>query len=59
MFGSVAYVHVPKELHKKWEPKSNKMFLVGYHGESKNYRLFNPLTDKIIVSRDVLFNEEA
>lgn len=35
------------------------MFLVGYQGESKNYRLFNPLTNKIIVSRDVIFNEKA
>lgn len=48
-----------RNLQKKWEPKSNKMFLVGYQGESKNYRLFNPLTNKIIVSRDVIFNEKA
>ena len=40
------------------------MFLVGYLSESKNYRLFNyrlfnPHNNKVIVSRDVIFNEKA
>jgi len=30
---------------------------VGYERESSNYRLYNPHTGKIIVSRDVSFNE--
>lgn len=33
------------------------MVLVGYNDESTNYRLFDPVTKKIKISRDVLFNE--
>lgn len=58
IFGSEAYMHVPDKLRKKLEPKSKKMIFVGYEKESKNYRLFDPLTKRIKVSRDVIFNEE-
>jgi len=40
--GSEAYVHVPKQLRKKWDKKSRKMILVGYQCDSCNYRLYNP-----------------
>lgn len=40
IFGSDAYVHISKEQRKKWDPKSRKLMLVGYHKESTNYRLF-------------------
>lgn len=33
------------------------MILVGYQGDSKNYRLYDEATDKVIVSRDVIFKE--
>jgi len=42
MFGSEAYVHVPKQLRKKWDKKSQKMILVNYQCDSYNYRLYNP-----------------
>lgn len=34
------------------------MLLVGYEGESSNYRVYDPVTKKVKVSRDVSFNEE-
>ncbi|KMQ86627.1 lectin receptor kinase [Lasius niger] len=37
VFGSDAYKNVPKEKRKKMDPKSEKMILVGYEGESTNY----------------------
>jgi len=30
---------------------------IGYSEESKTYRLYNPKTKKLIVSRDVIFEE--
>lgn len=57
IFGSDAYVHVPKEQRKKWDPKSKKLILVGYHNESTNYRLFNPATIQVITAKDVIINE--
>lgn len=34
------------------------MFL-GVSQESKAYRLYDPVTDKVVISRDVIFDEEA
>ncbi|KAG5878119.1 hypothetical protein JTB14_005766 [Gonioctena quinquepunctata] len=39
VFGAVAYMHCPKELAKKWTPRSGKMIFVGYEKDSCNYRL--------------------
>jgi len=58
-FGSDAYAHIPKQLRKKWDKKSQKLILVGYHADSCNYRLFDPHTDKIIISRDVAIHETS
>jgi len=35
-----------------------KCVFIGVSEESKAYRLYNPITKKIIISRDVLFDEE-
>jgi len=57
VFGFDAFVHVPKQLRKKWDRKSEKMLLVGYQADSCNYRLYNPRIRKIVVSRDVVVHE--
>lgn len=57
VFGSEAYVHVPKQSRKKWDKKSQKMILVGYQANSCNYRLYNPQTGRFMVSRDVVIHE--
>lgn len=58
IFGSDAFVHVPKQLRTKLEAKAKKKIFVGYQGDSKNYRLYDPITKRISVSRDVIFNEK-
>lgn len=57
IFGSEAYVHIPKQFTKKFDDRSKKVILVGYDGESSNYRVYNPMTKKVTVSHDVVFNE--
>ncbi|KAM0736918.1 Retrovirus-related Pol polyprotein from transposon TNT 1-94 [Formica fusca] len=57
VFGSTAYAHIPKQQCTKWDPRAEKLILVGYESESTNYRLFNPVTKKITVLRNVIFNE--
>lgn len=59
VFGCEAYLHVPDNLRKKLERKSRKFMLVGYDGESTNYRLYDPHTKEIKVSRNVIFNEAS
>ena len=58
IFGCVTYTHVPDELRKKLDIKGEKCIFVGYSDESKAYKLYNPSTKKVIISRDVKFIEE-
>ena len=58
-FVSEAYMHVPDQLRKKLVPKGTKMIFVGYDNNSTNYRLFDPVTKKIKISRNVSFNENS
>lgn len=57
VFGCIGYALIPSSLHQKLDSKSVKCILMGYSSESKAYKLYNPITCKVIVSRDVVFNE--
>ena len=57
MFGCIACVHVPDELRTKLDPKAEKCIFIGYSLEQKGYRCYNPVTRKLCVSRDVVFDE--
>ncbi|KAJ0865267.1 putative RNA-directed DNA polymerase [Helianthus annuus] len=57
VFGCPAYGLKPKHLRKKLEARSKKYVFVGYCPKSKAYRLFDVDTMKIVVSRDVIFDE--
>ncbi|KAG7203880.1 hypothetical protein KM043_013241 [Ampulex compressa] len=57
VFGCDAYKNIPKGQRKKFDPKSKKMILVGYDGESTNYRLWDAEDHKIHISCNVDFNE--
>ena len=59
VFGCLCYVLVPAEKRTKLEKRSMPGVFVGYSSVKKGYRIFDPLTKKIIVSRDVKFNEEG
>ncbi|BBG98549.1 ADP glucose pyrophosphorylase large subunit 1 [Prunus dulcis] len=59
IFGCIAYVHVPDEKRKKLDDKGEKCIFLGVSEHSKAYKLYNPATRKIIISRDVLFDEET
>lgn len=54
-FGSEVYVHVPKQLRKKWDSKGEHGLFLGYGETTKGYRIY--LTSKKIVDtkKDVIF----
>lgn len=58
VFGSEAYVHVPKEKRRALDKKSEKSFFVGYEGQ-KAYRFLNNKTCRITISRDTKFEEKC
>lgn len=57
VWGSIGHVHVPDVKRRKLDDKSMACVLVGFSEESKAYRLYNQTMKKMIVSRDVVFEE--
>ncbi|XP_073221582.1 uncharacterized protein [Cicer arietinum] len=57
VFGSVAFQHITGQLRKKLDDKSEMMLLVGYH-PTGGYKLFDVSSKKIVISRDVIVDEE-
>lgn len=58
VFGCVSHVHVSDARRTKLENKSFTCVLLGVSEESKAYRLYDPVSKKIVISRDVIFEEE-
>jgi hypothetical protein len=58
IFGYPVYTHVLVERRTKLEPSNRKGLFVGYSETSKAYRVYIPNQRKIIVSRDVKFEED-
>ena len=56
-FGCVAYMHIPKTDSSKLDSKSLKCKLVGYSDTQKAFRLLDPVSKKVKISRDVIFDE--
>ncbi|CAL8174177.1 unnamed protein product [Prunus armeniaca] len=59
IFGCLCYVHIPSEVRQKLDAKSTKGIFVGYAICEKGYRVYDLATKKIILSRDVVFDENA
>ena len=58
VFGCTAYALV-KTHSRKFDGKTEKYIFIGYSSESKAYKLYNPVSGKLTISRDVVFNEVA
>src|SRR5579871_7054501 len=57
VIGCTAYIHIPDKLRTKLDVKSKKCILVRYGTLQKGYRVWDPIKDTVIVSRDVIFDE--
>jgi hypothetical protein len=57
IFGCIAFTHIPSKLRNKLDDRSEKFIFVGYSETSKAYILYNPISKKLILSRDVKFLE--
>ena len=58
VFGCVAYAHIDKNKRDKLDLNAKKGIFVGYRRTSKQYRIMNPITGKIIESSHVTFKED-
>nr|GEX60055.1 ribonuclease H-like domain, reverse transcriptase, RNA-dependent DNA polymerase [Tanacetum cinerariifolium] len=58
VFGCIAYAKVPLQHLTKLDDRSTKMVYLGNEQGSKAYRLFDPTTQRVCVSRDVKFKKD-
>uniref|UniRef100_A0ACD5X227 Uncharacterized protein n=1 Tax=Avena sativa TaxID=4498 RepID=A0ACD5X227_AVESA len=59
VFGCLAHVKTARPQLKKLDDRSTPMVLMGYDVGSKAYKLFDPVSQRAHVSRDVVFDEDA
>ena len=58
-FGCIGHVRKTKPILTKLEDRSTPMVLLGYAEGTKAYWLYDPRGGKVVVSRDVVFDEKA
>ena len=58
IFGCPAYVYVQEQQRSKLNPKSKKCIFIGYEKCVKCYKLWDPIAQRVVISKDVVFNEE-
>ena len=56
-FGCIAYVHNPVHKKNKWSTKALKCVFLGYSNTQKGYKVYHPITQKYMVSKDIIFDE--
>ena len=57
VFGYVSYAHIYSTARSKLDAKSKKCFFVGYGDSKFGYRLWDDQNQRIIRSKDVIFNK--
>ena len=58
VFGCIAYAKIPEARRTKLDDKGEKCIFLGYGDRTMGYKLYNPITKKVIMTRDVIFEEE-
>jgi hypothetical protein len=43
----------------KLDPKSKKFIFLGFEKGVKEYKFWDPITQKVVISRDVVFDEKS
>ena len=59
IFGCIAYSMINSQNRQKLDNKSVKCIFIGYSIKPKAYKLLNLVNGRVIISRDVVFNENA
>lgn len=58
-FGCLAYVHVHSEARKALESHTRKCIYMGFEDGYKGFKCYDIAAKKMIISRDVVFNEDV
>ena len=58
VFGCKAFVHIPKDERSKLDVKAKPCIFLGYGHEEFGYKVWDPLSKLIVISRNVVFLED-
>ena len=58
VFGCPCYVHIQDTQRSKLDSKSKECIFLGYKKGVKGYKLSDPTSHKVVISKDVVFEEE-
>ncbi|XP_058192064.1 uncharacterized protein LOC131309447 [Rhododendron vialii] len=58
VYGCIAYAKIPEARRTRLNDKGEKGIFLGYGNRIMGYKLYIPLTKKVFMSRDVIFEEE-
>jgi hypothetical protein len=58
-FDCIVYVRNTKPHPKKLDDRGRKMIFIGYERGTKAYKAYDPITRKVTITWDVVFDEEA
>ena len=58
IFRCQVYAYTEKQQRTKLDPKSHLCYFLGYCDNTKGYRIWDPVTSKVLIRRDVSFNEQ-
>ena len=59
IWGCLAYVRIPEETRKKLDKTAQRWMFIGYTDTTKQYRLYDPVNKRFLISRDVVFQEST
>ena len=58
VFGGICYTYVPSSLRHKFDRKAGNRVFVGYESCEKGYRVYDLKSEKIVISRIIIFSED-
>jgi transposase InsO family protein len=58
VFGCRAYTHIGRDKRKSLESKTLPCLFLGYPEDYKGWKLYDPRAQRIVISRDIIWNEE-
>jgi hypothetical protein len=57
VFGCLTYIYIFREKSGKLGLRAEQKIFVDYDDVSKAYQIYNPQIQKIVVTKDIIFNE--
>ena len=59
VFGCKSFYHIPKDERTKLDPKGKISIFLGYCDDRRGYRVYDEDKNKVVFSRDVIFQENC